>query len=521
MPFDQFTIEQIAGDLLEQPTVEQRVATGFHRNTLINQEGGTDPEQFRNEAVVDRVNTTGAVWLGLTLGCAQCHTHKFDPISHREYYQFFAFFNSDADVNSHAPQMIAAPSDRRPEVDAAERQLEQAGAALTKFKQQYPDDVDGRKPFESAHQEADQQLRRLENRYGKTMVMQSLAEPRETFVHVRGDFLRHGEQVEPNVPTSLGEMSRADSRQATRLDLGRWLVSDDQPLTPRVTVNRLWMHYFGTGIVETENDFGTQGSPPTHPELLDWLAAELRRNDWSLKGIHRMIVTSATYRQASHARPDQNAIDADNRLLSRQNRLRVTAEIIRDLALCSAGQMHDRIGGASVYPPQPEGVYAFTQNKKDWQTSDGADRFRRGMYTFFYRSAPHPFLTTFDTPNFQTTCTRRLRSNTPLQSLTMANDQIILEAAADFADRLLQPADLSDALRIELAYRICFARPCREAEQSRLGDYLAQQRQSFANDPATARLVRLDSDESQRVERAAWTALCRVLLNLDEFVTRN
>ncbi|MCA9171204.1 MAG: DUF1553 domain-containing protein, partial [Planctomycetales bacterium] len=526
MPFNQFTIEQLAGDLLETPSIDQLVATGFHRNTLVNQEGGSDPEQFRNEAVVDRVNTTGAVWLGLTLGCAQCHSHKFDPISQREYYQLFAFFNSDTDVNSHTPDMVAAPSDQQAELADLKSKLADADARLKAHKQQHPDDKDAEKSLSDERREAESQVRRFESQFGKTLVMKSLDEPRVSHVHIRGDFLRHGEVVKPNVPTSLGALQPSARATRNRLDLAQWLVSDLQPLTPRVTVNRLWMHYFGRGLVETENDFGTQGTPPTHPELLDWLASELVRSEWSLKRIHRLIVMSATYRQSSHTRPDIDDIDAPNRLLARQNRLRVSSEIIRDLVLCSSGLLTDDIGGRSVYPPQPDGVYAFTQNKKNWRTSKGGDRYRRGMYTFFYRSAPHPFLTTFDTPNFQTTCTRRLRSNTPLQSLTMANDQMVLEAARTFALRLLAANTASDTERLDLAYASSMLRRCRAEERATLLNYLQQQRESFASDESAAiELLEMRDDDTataaELVERAAWTSLCRVILNLDEFVTRN
>jgi hypothetical protein len=284
------------------------------------------------------------------------------------------------------------------------------------------------------------------------------------------------------------------------------------------------MRYFGGGLVETENDFGTQGTPPSHPRLLDWLAAELIHQQWSFKAIHRLIVTSATYRQASMARPELVTVDADNRLLARQSRLRVTAEIVHDLALNAAGLLSHKIGGPSVYPPQPDGVYAFTQTKKNWQTSKGSDRFRRGMYTFFYRSAAHPFLTTFDTPNFQTTCTRRLRSNTPLQSLTMANDEMILEAAQGLATRVLAESSRDENDRMILAFQYCMSRSPSDYELERLRSLLQQQRRSFQADTKSARDVMpagAAGDSEYEATIAAWVAVSRVLMNLDEFVTRN
>jgi mono/diheme cytochrome c family protein len=262
MPFDRFTIEQLAGDLLPDATPAQQIATGFHRNTLINQEGGTDPEQFRNEAVVDRVNTTGAVWLGLTLACAQCHTHKFDPISHREYFQLFAFFNSSVDRNSHSPEMLVVPEDQQNRW----HELQQQG-------------------------DAQESLRTFEAKFPRAMIMRDLDVPRRSFVHERGDFLREGESVTANTPAVLPPLNSAAS-PPSRLDLARWLVNNDNPLTARVAVNRVWMRLFGRGIVETENDFGTQGTPPSHPLLLDWLAAEFADHDWSLKRLHRAIAAN-------------------------------------------------------------------------------------------------------------------------------------------------------------------------------------------------------------------------------------
>ena len=522
MPFDQFTIEQIAGDLLDNPTTQQLVATGFHRNTLINQEGGSDPEQFRNEAVVDRVNTTGAVWLGLTVGCAQCHVHKFDPVSQQEYYQLFAFFNSGADKNSHAPQIVADPASHRSELEQLREDVAAARTALGHHKKQSPDDKDRLKQLEKDVKDRENRLGAFERRFGKTMIMRELNEPRETFVLVRGDFLRPAERVTPNVPAILDQLPRSSAN--SRLDLAHWLVSRANPLTARVTVNRIWMQYFGRGLVETENDFGTQGTAPSHPRLLDWLAAELIHQRWSLKAIHRLIVTSATYRQASLARPELIAVDADNRLLARQARLRVTAEIVHDLALSAAGLLPGKIGGPSVYPPQPDGVYAFTQTKKNWQTSKGSDRFRRGMYTFFYRSAAHPFLTTFDAPNFQTTCTRRLRSNTPLQSLTRATDETIVEAAQALAARVLAESSAGENQRMIRAFRYCMSRPPSKYELERLLSFLGQQRESFEADAKSVGDVLpagAAADDESEATFAAWVAVSRVLMNLDEFVTRN
>jgi len=337
---------------------------------------------------------------------------------------------------------------------------------------------------------------------------------------IRGDFLRKGVKVEPDTPQVLPPLDVEG--HATRLDLARWLVDARNPLTPRVTVNRVWMHHFGRGLVETENDFGTQGTPPTHPKLLDWLATQFIRDGWSLKKLHRLILTSATYRRSAHARPDLAEIDAKNLLLARQNRVRVEGEIVRDLALAASGLLSEKVGGPSVFPPQPDGVYAFTQRRKSWKTSTGADRYRRGMYTFFYRSAPHPMLTTFDAPDFQTACTRRVRSNTPLQSLTVANDEAMVEAAQALAARVLGEPHGDDASRLRRAFRLCLSREPSAAELDRLAAFLDSQRAGFAADAAAAKRAAGDHQPAgvDAPEAAAWTATARVLINLDEFITR-
>ena len=334
-----------------------------------------------------------------------------------------------------------------------------------------------------------------------SMVLQELEQPRQAYVQIRGDFLRRGEEVGADVPQALPPLQPTE--RPDRLTLARWLTRDDHPLTARVRVNRIWMRLFGRGLVETENDFGIQGILPTHPELLDWLAWEFSRGGWSSKRLLRRIMTSATYRQSSRARPECEVIDPRNLLLARQSRLRVEAEIVRDLALAVSGALSDKLGGPGVFPPQPDGVYAFTQRAKQWRTSQGEDRYRRGMYTFFYRSAPYPMLTTFDVPKFNTVCTRRDRSNTPLQSLTMANSESLLELGERLADRIQResPADV-DRDRIRHAYRICFARGPSGKEVDRMEKYVRQCRQRFG-------------DESK-----VWAAVARVMMNLDEFVTR-
>lgn len=593
LPFNQFTIEQVAGDLLKDATLEQKIATGFHRNTLVNEEGGTDKEQFRVEAVVDRVSTVGTVWLGLSVGCARCHDHKYDAISQREFYQFFAFLNdcdeptlnfpskyqakeepaleaeiatfekrlADAkeasagrqtewernlreeirkliDANT-SPEVIDVLADVMKALNTpeAERTEDQKKLLADKF---YPNDVE-RVGLEKGLAELKKKLKQLQGKQTTTLVVAALPKPRETYIHIRGDFLRKGVTVDPGTLAVLPKFQPAAQR-GTRLDLARWLVDDENPLTPRVTVNRVWQQYFGVGLVATENDFGTQGELPTHPELLDWLAGEFVAQEWSLKSLHKLIVTSATYRQASRARPELTQKDPYNKLLARQSRIRLEAETIRDVGLTASGLLSREVGGPSVYPPQPEGLYAFTQQKKFWPATTGDDRYRRGLYTYFWRSSPYPLFMTFDAPDANATCTRRNRSNTPLQALTLANDKSFVEMAGALGDRILREApSADDGERVKYAFQLCFAREPKPLEQSRLIAFVESQRTAAAKPQANGnpsprrgeggsrsetgegkpRAAATTSNEpAPTPEEVAWTALARVLLNLDEFITR-
>ncbi len=399
-----------------------------------------------------------------------------------------------------------------------------------------------------------------------TLVMQELEKPRETHLFIKGDFTRPADKVAPGVPevlhplngartstsASSNKTDRADAdvRAPTRLDLARWVVDPANPLTARVTVNRVWQQYFGRGLVETENDFGTQGSAPTHPELLDWLACELMKvegrmtNDerssnsknpdnatpgssrnsdlvlpssldirhssfspWSLKRLHRLIVTSATYRQSSRVRPELATIDPLNKLLARQSRLRLDAEVIRDSALFTSGLLSPKLGGPPVYPPQPDGVMTLGQSKRDWKASAGADRYRRALYTHFWRATPHPALAVFDAPDGFSACTRRLRSNTPLQALTLLNDQQFYEFAEALAVRVWKSPAKDDAERIDRAFRLCLSRAPGKIEEQRLQHLVTQQ------------IAQEQGDETTR-RQEAWKTMARVLLNLDETITR-
>jgi len=547
MPFDQFTIEQLAGDLLPNATVDQSIASAFHCNAML------DPG-VRWESVLDQVNTTGTVFLGLTVACAQCHSHKFDPLTQREYFQLYAFFDS-ADV---APFELATPAEKAAR-DAAQSRVDEVLHARTAYEEKLKASIDGwlaglssaeraRLPAEAQallttgptgrspdqvtqlvearaagdpyYQAMTREIDRRTNqvpRLPATLAMHT--DPRETHVFVRGNPERPGEVVQPNVPGFLHPLR--DVKKPTRIDLAHWLVSPENPLVARVTVNRIWQQYFGTGIVETANNFGVQTPAPVHRKLLDWLATEFVSSNWSTKSLHRQIVCSATYRQSSSARPELETIDPSNGLFGRQRRLRVEAEILRDIALDAGGLLSTKLGGPSVYPPQPPGVLDGRANPATWNESQGADRYRRGMYTWVWRLTPYPMLRLFDAPDAATACTRRDRSNTPVQALTLLNDPTFVECARGLARRVLDQNG-SDTVRLTRAFRICLSRTPRAAEADLLARLFAEQTRELSADHIVARKIvgKRHAPEAEISRVAAWTVVCRALLCLDEFMTR-
>ena len=718
MPFDQFTIEQLAGDLLPNATADQLIATAFHRNTMTNTEGGTDDEEFRTSAVVDRVNTTMQVWMGMTMGCGQCHSHKYDPISQREYYRFFAFFNNteDADKNDEAPTLLtptprqaeqiglveAAIADaesrlnrQTPELDAAQAEWEtqllaklaedapvldvwhrigpfEAAGGDEAFRADFDPETeidlekkyrDGKLAWVAQSAGSDGQIQKISGEKSATYFYRTidsesggplalrlgsddaiklwlngelvlaenveravapdqdkitvrlkagenqllvkvvnyagdsgfyfqspgvpLPKPalsilrvaadqrtaeqnadlaayyrsiapaldparamvaelrkqldaiqppttpifrelppdqrRETHVHVRGNFLDKGEAVEPGTPAIFNPMP--EGAPHNRLGMARWLVDHRNPLTARVVVNRLWEQLFGTGLVQTSEDFGTQGEPPSHPALLDWLASELMRRDWSLKSTLRLIVTSATYRQSSECSPEFQSKDPYNRLLARGPRFRLKAEMIRDQALAVSGLLSAKLYGESVMPPQPEGIWQVVYSNDTWKTSQGADRYRRGVYTFWRRTSPYPAMTTFDAPSREFCVVRRMRTNTPLQALITLNDEVYIEAAQALARRMMAEAGPSPNERAAYGVRLCVAREAKPDEVRRLIELYESELAHFRGRPEAARqlaTVPLGAAPPDRdlAELAAWTVVGNVLLNLDETLTK-
>ena len=448
MPYDEFTIAQIAGDLTDAPE-----GTGFHRNAALNTEAGVDKEEARYQNLVDRVNTTARVWMGLTIGCAQCHTHKYDPITIRDYYSFYAFFDNTEDrddTQTKAPLLAEVSKDRR-----------------------------------------------------------------QTYVHLAGDYTRRGPDVMPATLTALPAQTGN-----TRLELAKWLVSPQNPLTARVAVNHIWSKFFGFGLVRTPDDFGTSGEAPSHPELLDWLATDFARNGWSRKQLIKRIVMSETYRQASHDRSNKSYLtDPLNKLLSHQNRIRLDAEILRDSALAVSGLLKPTLGGPSFRPPLPEDVFDVGRSS-NWQASPGDEIYRRSLYIITLRSVLYPTLTTFDAPDAADSCVRRERSNTPLQALTMMNEGVFVEAAQALALRAMRES--TDP--IPQLFHLVLNRQPRPEELTRLQALHAEQKARVEKSGSAALQVLGAHQKAispvQAIEAATLVAVARVLMNLDEFINR-
>nr|BAL54998.1 hypothetical conserved protein [uncultured Planctomycetota bacterium] len=516
LPFDQFTIEQLAGDLLPNPTLQQRIATGFHRNTLVNTEGGTDDEEFRVAAVVDRVNTTMTVWMGLTFACAQCHNHKYDPFTTREYYQMFAFFNNTADRGrSNDPQLVFWPEDIARE---REKLLQRLVPELAQLGHPNVFVAAARlKPILQQTQADRQRLAALQP--AVTLVMQELPQPRQTRIMIRGELRNLGDQVEPSTPAQLHPFPQDAPRN--RLGLARWLVDRRNPLTARVVMNRIWAQYWGRGLVETTGDFGYQGERPVYQELLDWLAVEFMDSGWDLKHMHRLIATSNTYRQSSQLTPTLQERDPENRYFARGPRFRLDAETLRDNALAISGLLVRKIGGPSVFPYQPEGIWFNPYSSDKWVMSGGGDRYRRGLYTFWRRTAHYPSFALFDAPSREVCCDRRPRTNTPLQALVTLNDPAFFQAAIALGRRMLRECPGSVEDRIVYGFRLCVARRPAAEEVRPLVELYHAAREKYHQQPHTAAqliagLEGTGTIPAQVAEEAAWTVVANVLLNLDE-----
>ena len=530
-PFDQFTVEQLAGDLLPEPTREQLIATGFHRNHMINGEGGRIAEESRVDYVQDRVETTGTVWMALTFTCCRCHDHKFDQLAQREYYQLSAFFNSidetggggnDGQGFANPVFSLGTPEDaaRIDALKAAEAQAKKEHdevEAKTAEARSQPE-IDAAK---KKHDDATKARKNAEDAQPRTMVRREREKPRDTFILVKGAYDKDGDKVGYGTPAVLPALA-ADA-PPNRLALARWLVSPEHPLTARVTVNRLWQQFFGRGLVKTVDDFGVQGEKPTHPELLDWLAVEFRESGWDVKHLVKLIVTSATYAQSSVVQPGMAERDPENKLLARGSRYRLPSWMLRDQALAVSGLLVEKIGGPPVKVYQPANIWedaTFGQIK--FTQDHGAALYRRSLYIFWRRIvAPTLF---FDTANRQNCTVKNGRTNTPLHALVTLNDITYVEAARAFAERMLKHGANDDA-RLDFAFRHCTARPPNAEEKQILAASLARLRERYTADPEAAKKL-IATGESKpdpalpAPELAAFTALGSLLLNLDETLTR-
>ena len=602
-PFDQFTIEQLAGDLLPDPTRRQLVATGFNRCNPSTDEAGAIAEEMRVRYAIDRVETIGTVWMGLSLNCSVCHDHKFDPIKQREFYQLFAYYaNTDENpINGNAlapepslevptPLQEAERKRLQAEIAALEQNLreelasvdyeepageEPAGpkdaensllaweeSARAAEKPSLPDGVQDVLKIDRAERSAiqQQQLRDyfIEHVYAKTRtrfaalheqldpVRQASAELeatiprtmiigekqtdlRDTFLLVRGEYDKpdETEKLHPNVPAALPPLP--ESAPPNRLGLSRWLVSREHPLTARVIMNRFWQSYFGVGIVKTAEEFGAQGDWPTHRQLLDWLAVEFMESGWDIKHMQKLIVMSATYRQTSRAPAELYHQDPENRLLARGPRFRLDAEMIRDQALAISGLLVPAIGGKSVKPYQPTGIWQSVSltgsNTESFVQDQGDALYRRSMYTFWKRTSSPPTMTSFDAPSRNSCSARRERTNTPLQALVLLNDVQHVEAARHLAQRIMTEGGNTPADRVTFAFRLgTTRRPVAAEIELLLAEYAAHLAEFRSDQEAAEKLVSVGESERNSEldpsELAAWTMVANLILNLDETVTK-
>ena len=475
------------------------------------------------------------IWLGQTFICARCHDHKYDPFSQRDYYSIYAFFhnvseqgrgNYGAPIQRNNPPMIQLPSPEQESTRAlAQAELGKAEQLLANT----PEDSDQRETLKKRVDDLKKKADLADLAIPTALVMDELPEPRPTYILVRGSYDRPGQQVYPDTPTSLPPMDEDLPRN--RLGLARWLMDPENPLTARVTVNRLWQSVFGTGIVPTPEDFGTRGERPSHPALLDWLAVELVESGWNIKAMMRLLTTSATYRQSSHTRQELLEHDPENRLLARSSRHRLQAEFLRDQALAASGLLSLRIGGPSVKPYHPPGLYEQVvagSSANTYVQDKGEDLFRRTMYTYWKRSVPHPAMLTFDVPFRESCAVRRSRTNTPMQALNLMNDTTYVEAARHLASRMLEASVPTLDARVAHGFRLVLARPPSTEELTYLTKAVERSLNEFANAPDQANAL-LSTGESGEINSnmehdpadwAAHTIAASIILNLDETVTR-
>jgi hypothetical protein len=571
-PFDRFTIEQLAGDLLPNPTKEQLIGSGYNRLLQTTEEGGAQAKEYAAKYAADRVRNISVVWLATTMGCCECHDHKFDPFTMKDFYSLASFFadikekavgrqdQTPLPTSEQAAQLALLDTQieplakllasQTPELDAAQCEWElqvrngaikglaknildiltvlemnrtpQQQQALAAFYRGIAPQLD--KPRK---QLADLQSQKAALLKIVPTTLISMAGPARTMrILPRGNWLDDsGEVVQPAIPAFLGTLD--GKAKANRMDLAQWLAAKDHPLVARVFVNRLWKLCFGQGIVRSTEDFGTQGTMPTHKELLDWLAVEFVDNGWNVKHMHKLMLMSSTYRQSSVAGAEVRDRDPANNWLARQGRFRLDAELVRDNALAVSALLVRKIGGPSVKPYQPAGYWQFLNfPTRDWTADKGDDQYRRGMYTYWQRTFLHPSLLAFDAPSREECTAERPRSSTPLQALVLLNDPTYVEAARAFAERILKEGGPTPGERLNWAYRQALSRPIKPEEAQILTALHRKHLDEFTADAKAAQQLvstgqRPVAKDVDVAELAAWTSVARVILNLHEMITRN
>ena len=510
-PFDQFTIEQIAGDLLPESSVEQKVAAGYNRLNMKSTEFGIQDAEYLAKYAADRVRTTATTWLGVTLGCAECHDHKFDPFTIKDFYSFAAFFADIKGVGYY-------PSAQKVGWGETIKVLKKQTRIEIK-------ELEEKAKIKQSDESLEVIKNKIENlkKQSQEMLATVSVKPRMTRIFPRGDWMdQSGEVVEPALPNFL-----SNQKVTSRKDLAEWIVSSNNPLTARVFVNRLWKMFFGTGISNVLDDIGSQGEWPSHPELLDWLAVEFMESGWNIKHMVRLIVNSKAYRQSSMETDQLRNIDPENRLVARQSSFRLDAEFIRDNALSVSGLLVNQIGGPSVKPYQPSGYWEnLNFPKRTYKADSGPNQYRRGVYTHWQRQFLHPALIAFDAPSREECTANRPRSNTPLAALVMLNDPSQVESARALAQKVLTTKKLTnDNERIQFMMMKVLSRNPLEEEINALSSLLKKHQEKYSDDPETSKeLVGVGNLETPKELKpevlAPWVSVGRAILNLHETITR-
>lgn len=544
LSYDQFITWQLAGDLFEEPTTDQLVASGFHRLHLIIDRGTRLPEESYVRNVLDRVEAVGTALLGLTVQCAVCHDHKYDPISMRDFYQLYAFFNNlDATPETGGrsgpdfrrglqPPYIEFPTPEQTEArkDWDRREAEARTAAARLKKELTGADESAKAALQAEVKKAEDALKSVRGGRDRfveaipgAMVMKEREEIRPAHILIRGAYDNPGEVVPRGTPSFLPPMKNISGDQPSRMDLANWFVAADHPLTARVAVNRFWQQLFGVGIVKTSEDLGAQGEWPSHPGLLDYLAWKFQQGGWNIKALMREMVLSETYRQSSHGTPDEFAADPENRLLARGSRFRLDSEVIRDQVLATGGLLHQELYGKSVKPPQPEGLWKAVALPSSYPNvfvaDEGNDVYRRSVYTFWKRGLPPPQMTILNAPTREYCTARRERTNTPLQALLLMNEPEYFDVARHLAAEVLRQ-NLEE--RIAFAYETITSQLPDESERSSLQELVADLEKQYRENPDLAAELAGVKDDAQPVqsELAAWTVVLNTIYNLDITKTR-